>query len=140
LKICFGIFFILVYLIFWYTCKQASIITFISTHPLGKWYRISGCLKVIDLFTVFFFITWRKKIIHSVFENRLSKLLARKLQNQNIYIDSIEKIWQKSLVRINFHWPWSTAKVDDCSLMLIVANCDLIIQINVYCSNIVLII
>jgi hypothetical protein len=29
------------------------------------------------------------------------------------YIDSIEKIWQKSLVWINFHWPWATAKVDD---------------------------
>ena len=26
----------------------------------------------------------------------------------NIYIDSIEKIWQKSLVRINFHWPWAS--------------------------------
>ena len=25
-----------------------------------------------------------------------------------IFIDSIEKIWQKSLVRINFHWPWAT--------------------------------
>ena len=24
------------------------------------------------------------------------------------YIDSIEKIWQKSLVRINFDWPWAT--------------------------------
>ena len=24
------------------------------------------------------------------------------------YIDSIENIWQNSLVRINFHWPWST--------------------------------
>ena len=24
------------------------------------------------------------------------------------YIDSIEKIWQKSLVRINFHWQWAT--------------------------------
>ena len=23
-------------------------------------------------------------------------------------IDSIEIIWQKSLVRINFHWPWAT--------------------------------
>ena len=44
----------------------------------------------------------------SVFEIRLSNLLARKLQNQNIYIDSIEQIWQKSLVRINFHWPWAT--------------------------------
>jgi hypothetical protein len=42
----------------------------------------------------------------SVFEIRL--LLARKIQNKNIYIDSIEKIWQKSLVRINFHWPWAT--------------------------------
>ena len=30
-----------------------------------------------------------------------------------MYIDSIEKIWQQSLVRINFHWPWATAKVDD---------------------------
>jgi hypothetical protein len=40
-----------------------------------------------------------------VFEIRLSNLLARKLQNENIYIDSIEKNWQKSLVRINFHWP-----------------------------------
>jgi hypothetical protein len=44
----------------------------------------------------------------TVFEIRLSNLLARKLQNYNIYIDSIEKIWQKSLVRINFHWPWDT--------------------------------
>ena len=44
----------------------------------------------------------------SVLEIRLSNLLARKLQNYNIYIDSIEKIWQKSLVRINFHWPWAT--------------------------------
>jgi hypothetical protein len=36
-------------------------------------------------------------------------LLARKLQNYNIYnIDSIEKNWQKSLVRINFHWPRAT--------------------------------
>ena len=41
-------------------------------------------------------------------EIRLSNLLARKLQNQNIYKDSIEKFWQKSLVRINFHWPWAT--------------------------------
>jgi hypothetical protein len=24
------------------------------------------------------------------------------------YTDSIEKIWQKSLVWINFHWPWAT--------------------------------
>ena len=39
-------------------------------------------------------------------------LLARKLQNENIYIDSIEKIWQKSLVRINFHWLWATGP--DC--------------------------
>jgi hypothetical protein len=44
----------------------------------------------------------------TVFEIRLSNLLARKFQNYNIYIDSIEKIWQKSLVRINFHWPWAT--------------------------------
>ena len=35
-------------------------------------------------------------------------LLGRKLQNLNIYIDSIENIWQKSLVRINFDWPWAT--------------------------------
>jgi hypothetical protein len=42
----------------------------------------------------------------TVFEIRLSNLLARKFQNYNIYIDSIEKIWQKSLVRINFHWPY----------------------------------
>jgi hypothetical protein len=45
---------------------------------------------------------YQKKII------RLSNLLARKLQNYNIYIDSIEKNWQKSLIRINFHWPWAT--------------------------------
>jgi hypothetical protein len=44
----------------------------------------------------------------AVFEFRLLNLLARKLQNWNIYIDSIDKIWQKSLVRINFHWPWAT--------------------------------
>ena len=44
----------------------------------------------------------------SVFEIRLSNLLARKLQNYNIYTDYIEKIWQKSLVRIYFHWPWAT--------------------------------
>jgi hypothetical protein len=44
----------------------------------------------------------------AVFEIRLLNLLARKLQNHNIYIDSIEKIWQKSLVQINFHWPWAT--------------------------------
>ena len=25
-----------------------------------------------------------------------------------IYIDSIEKFWPKSLVRINFHWTWAT--------------------------------
>jgi hypothetical protein len=25
-----------------------------------------------------------------------------------MYIDSIEKIWQKSLAQINFHWPWAT--------------------------------
>jgi hypothetical protein len=25
-----------------------------------------------------------------------------------MYIDSTEKNWQKSLVRINFHWPWAT--------------------------------
>jgi hypothetical protein len=31
---------------------------------------------------------------HAVFEIRHSNLLARKLQNYNIYIDSIEKIWQ----------------------------------------------
>jgi hypothetical protein len=42
--------------------------------------------------------------IYSVFEIRLT----RKVKNSNIYIDSIEKIWQKSLVRINFHWPWVT--------------------------------
>jgi hypothetical protein len=35
----------------------------------------------------------------TIFEIRLSNLLARKFQNYNIYIDSIEKIWQKSLVR-----------------------------------------
>ena len=45
---------------------------------------------------------------YSVLEIRLSSLLARKLQNWNIYIDSIEKNWQKSLVRINFYWPWAT--------------------------------
>ena len=39
---------------------------------------------------------------------RLSNLMAQKLQNSNIYIDSIKKNWQKSLVRINFHWPWAT--------------------------------
>jgi hypothetical protein len=44
----------------------------------------------------------------AVFEIRLSNLLARKLQNYNTYIDSIEKIWQKSLVRINCHWLWAT--------------------------------
>ena len=50
---------------------------------------------------------WIKNWDVTVFEIRLSNLLARKLQNYNIYIDSIEKIWQKSLVRINFHWPWA---------------------------------
>ena len=49
-----------------------------------------------------------KKLSKTVFEIRLSNVLARKLQNQNIYIDSIEKFGQKSLVRINFHWPWAT--------------------------------
>ena len=43
--------------------------------------------------------------IGTFFEIRLSNLLARKLQNYNIYIDSIEKNWQKSPFRINFHWP-----------------------------------
>jgi hypothetical protein len=47
----------------------------------------------------------------SVFEIRLSNVLARKLQNENIYIDSIEKFGQKSLVRINFHWPWATGSL-----------------------------
>ena len=28
-----------------------------------------------------------------------------------IFVDSIEKIWQKSLVRINFHWPWATGSL-----------------------------
>ena len=39
---------------------------------------------------------------------RLWNLLARKLQNWNIYIDSIDKIWQKLLVQINFHGAWDT--------------------------------
>ena len=41
---------------------------------------------------------------------RLSNLLTQKLQNLNIYIDSIEKIWQKSLA-VGHR---TTAKVDDC--------------------------
>ena len=48
------------------------------------------------------------RMTYTVFEIRLLNLLARILQNYNIYIDSIEKIWQKSLFRINFHWPWAT--------------------------------
>lgn len=38
-----------------------------------------------------------------VFEIRL----ARKIQNKNTCIDSIEKIWPNSVVQINFHWPWA---------------------------------
>ena len=44
----------------------------------------------------------------SVFEIRLSNVLAQKFKNYNIYIDSIEKFGQKSLVQINFHWSWAT--------------------------------
>jgi len=48
-------------------------------------------------------------LIITVFEIILSNLLARKLQNYNIYIDSIEKNWQKSLAVVHR----TTAKVDD---------------------------
>ena len=47
----------------------------------------------------------------------------------NIYIDSIEKIWQKSLVRINFHWPWATAKVNDCNQVVLMTILPTDIQI-----------
>jgi hypothetical protein len=50
-----------------------------------------------------------------VFHLIYKKLIFLVISNwPNIYIDSIEKIWQKSLVRINFHWPCrTTAKVDE---------------------------
>jgi hypothetical protein len=50
------------------------------------------------MITLVLYIGSLPNLTTSVFEIRLSNLLARRLQNYNIYIDSIEKIWQRSLV------------------------------------------
>ena len=56
-------------------------------------------------------------LVLAVFEIRLSNLLARKLQNWNIYIDSIEKNLAKATGPNQFSLDMghrTTAKVDDC--------------------------
>ena len=68
------------------------------------------CLEMTEDVTVQYM--FHDLTTYTVFEIRLLNLLARKLKNWSIYIYidsiSIEKIWQKSLVRINFHWLWAT--------------------------------
>jgi hypothetical protein len=61
----------------------------------------------------------------SVFEIRLSNVLARKLQNENIYIDSIEKFWAKVTGPNQFSLAVGyriTAKVNDCYMRITISN------------------
>ena len=79
---------------------QISHLQLYTKFPVSpKWWNWGTCT-----------LKWKKlrACWYSVFEIRLSNLMVQKLQNSNIYIGSIKKNWQKSLVRINFHWPWAT--------------------------------
>ena len=69
---------------------------------------------------------------NQVFEIKLSNLLARKLQNYNIYIDSIKNIWQKSLAVSHR----TTAKVKDwdtfCKIAPIVAAPFILVKVSLF--------
>ena len=57
-----------------------------------------------------------------IFCKQLQKYQQNEQSSKDFRIYWARKIWQKSLVRINFHWPWTTAKVYDCEQSALISN------------------